>query len=87
MIHLTEQGSQAGRKLCFDAKVQYHDSGRVHAAYAPLNNPEFRAKCCPRCLMVWATEAYDDEDSNDMPLWVKLARGMVCADTTEDKTS
>jgi hypothetical protein len=68
MIHLTEMGMFAGRRLCLST-VYALDDGSVHAAYAPLDgNPEYRARCCPQCLKVWADEAYDVGD--DMPAWV-----------------
>lgn len=70
MIHLTETGFHAGRRLCMTDR---HDGDRnVHASYAPLANPEFRAQVCPECLRVWANEAYDDGD--DMPEWVSQMR-------------
>lgn len=68
MIHLTETGFHAGRRFCTSC-----DEGRnVHGAYAPLDNPEFRAQVCPDCLKVWATEAYEGGD--DMPDWVREMR-------------
>ena len=70
MIHLTETGYHAGRRLCLTDRND--DAQNVHAAYAPLNNREFRAKVCPDCLRVWVSEAYDDGD--DMPDWVEDAR-------------
>ena len=71
MIHLTETGFHAGRRLCLTAR---DDGARnVHAAYAPLHLAEFRSQCCPDCLRVWALEAYDDDDT-DMPDWVRAMR-------------
>ena len=68
MIHLTEMGLLAGRRLCLSPVYNENDEA-VHAAYAPLDrNPEYRARCCPKCLKVWADEAYDVGD--DMPAWV-----------------
>lgn len=71
MIHLSETGLNAGRRLCFS---QNGDS--VHAMYAPLHNPEFRETVCLDCLRVWANEAYDDADENDgsMPDYIKEIR-------------
>jgi hypothetical protein len=70
MMHLTETGYHAGRRLCLTSR----DDGEpnAHAAYAPLNRAEFRATACPGCLRVWATEAYDDDD--EMPEWVQAER-------------
>ena len=70
MIHLTETGYHAGRRLCLSDRA---DGARnVHAAYAPLDNPDFRAQCCPECLKTWALEAYDEGD--EMPQWVRDMR-------------
>lgn len=70
MIHLTEQGYNAGLRLCLSDR---NDGERnVHAAYAPLGNTEFRKECCPACLKVWADEAYDDDD--EMPDYIKQLR-------------
>ena len=66
MIHLTETGINAGRRLCLSDRRDNHRN--VHAAYAPLNNPSFREQCCEHCLKVWAQEAYEDGD--EMPEWV-----------------
>lgn len=72
MIHLTETGFHAGRRFCMSNRSDGAQS--VHGMYAPLDNPEFRAKCCPDCLKVWALEAYDDGD--DMPQWVSDIRAL-----------
>ena len=74
MIHLTETGFHAGRRLCLSS-----DEGRsVHAAYAPLNNEDFRNKCCQDCLKTYALEAYEEGD--EMPDWVLSIRsGTQCA--------
>lgn len=70
MIHLTETGINAGRRLCLSDR---NDGQRnVHAMYAPLNDPAFRKQCCPHCLNIWANEAYDDGD--EMPEWVTEER-------------
>ena len=70
MVHLTEQGYNAGRRLCLSDR---NDGERnVHAAYAPLDNPEFRKECCPACLKVWADEAYDEDD--EMPDYIQHLR-------------
>lgn len=70
MIHLTETGYNAGRRLCCTA----HDDGarNVHAMHAPLDNDQFRAQCCLNCLLVWAMEAYDASD--DMPAYIRKLR-------------
>lgn len=65
--HLSETGLHAGRRFCLSK-----DGESVHGMYAPLDNPEFRATCCPACLKVWAIEAYDDGD--DTPDWVSEIR-------------
>lgn len=67
MKHLSETGLHAGRRLCL-AK----DGESIHAMYAPLQNPDFRATVCPACLGIWAYEAYDDGD--DMPEYIVKAR-------------
>jgi hypothetical protein len=75
MIHLTETGYHAGRRLCLTDR---NDGARnVHAAYAPLDNPEFRANLCPHCLKVWALEAYEDGDV--MPDYIESIRNEVAA--------
>lgn len=71
MLHLTETGYYAGRRLC--AARDYKDGDRnVHAAYAPLHLESFRADCCPHCLRIWAFEAYDEDD--DMPDYIRAIR-------------
>jgi len=70
-IHLTETGFNAGRRLCLTDRSD--GLTNVHAAYAPINKPEYRVNCCSACLKVWAAEAYDDRD-DDMPTWVKQLR-------------
>jgi hypothetical protein len=60
IVHLSETGLHAGRRLCLAPK---DDSSRsVHAMYAPLHNPAFRETVCPKCLTVWATAAYEAGD-------------------------
>ena len=71
IIHLTETGFNAGRRLCLTDRSD--GSTNVHAAYASINKPEYRVNCCSACLKVWAAEAYDDHD-DDMPTWVKQLR-------------
>jgi len=78
MIHLTETGFYAGRRLCPTDCTDGDTT--VHAVYAPLNRDEFRAKCCAHCLIVWAREAYEDGD--DMPEWVRIARTFEHQDAT-----
>jgi hypothetical protein len=67
MIHLSETGFHAGRRLCLATGGE-----SVHAAYAPLANPVFRLKCCQACLKVWAEEAYDEGD--EMPAYIVTLR-------------
>ena len=71
MIHLTEQGIHAGRRLCLTNR----DDGQrnVHAAAAPLHLSDFRKDTCQNCLKIWATEAYDDGDA-DMPDYIRAIR-------------
>ena len=66
MMHLSFTGVDAGVRLCGEPRTP--DTQSVHAVYAPLHKPEFRQTCCPKCLGVWAVEAYEDED--EMPTWV-----------------
>ena len=66
MIHLSETGFHAGRLFCLGTKTDSDTS--AHGMYAPLHLADFRAKCCPACLKVWAVEAYDEGD--EMPEWV-----------------
>ena len=70
MIHITETGFHAGRRLCLTPR----DDGaqNVHASYASLRNPAYRANCCGACLKTWAVEAYDDGD--DMPDYITALR-------------
>lgn len=62
LVHLSETGLHAGRRLCLAPKDQ---SRSVHAVYAPLHNPTFLASVCERCLHAYALEAY--EDGEDIP--------------------
>jgi len=61
VVHLSETGLHAGRRFCRAAR----DDGTrsVHAMYAPLQKPEFRATVCEACLTIWALEAYDDGET------------------------
>ena len=70
MIHLTETGFHAGRRLCLTASSD--GQRNVHAAYAPLHLADFRRDCCQECLITWATEAYDEGD--DMPDYIQEIR-------------
>lgn len=77
MIHLTETGYHAGRRLCLTDR---NDGARnVHAAYEPLENPsaEFIANLCPCCLKVWALEAY--RDGEEMPDYIESIRNEEAA--------
>jgi hypothetical protein len=70
MIHLTETGLHAGRRLCL---TERSDGQRnVHAAHAPLHLSDFRRDCCQQCLEIWANEAYDDGD--EMPDYIQKIR-------------
>ena len=73
MIHLTETGFHAGRRLCLTDRADGDEN--AHAVYAPLRFAEFRARVCPECLRVWANEAYEDGD--EMPEWVTELREAV----------
>jgi hypothetical protein len=64
MIHLSETGYNAGRRLCGSTSGE-----SVHAMYAPLNNPEWRATVCASCMKTWADEAYEGGD--EMPLYIQ----------------
>lgn len=70
IVHLSETGVHAGRRLCLAPKDQ--SSRSVHAIYAPLHNPAFRETVCQKCLTVWAMEAY--ELGEDMPDYIAEAR-------------
>jgi len=61
LVHLSETGLHAGRRLCLAPKGQ-SNSRSVHAMYAPLHNPTFLASVCEKCLHVWTLEAYEDGD-------------------------
>jgi len=66
-VHLSETGFNAGRRLCISI------SGRsVHAMYAALDNPVFRASCCTKCLGIWANSAYEIGD--EMPDYIRALR-------------
>jgi len=69
-IHLSFTGPQAGTRLCGVCREDAPES--VHAVYAPLHLPEYRAKCCDTCLTVYADCAYDPGD--EMPDWIKSRR-------------
>lgn len=51
MIHLTETGTNEGRRLC----LTHRDDGQqnVPAAHAPLHLRDFRMRTCQECLMIW----------------------------------
>ncbi len=70
MIHLTLTGIHAGRRLCLASREDGEQN--AHAAYAPLDLADFRAKCCHHCLNTWAVEAY--EQGEEMPQWVQDMR-------------
>lgn len=73
LVHLSETGLHAGRRLCLAPRDQ---SGRsVHAVFAPLQNETFRDQVCPKCLEVWAVEAYEDGDT--MPEYIAAIRTRV----------
>lgn len=67
VIHLSETGYYAGRRLCLA-----QDGQSVHAVYAPLHKEEFRQKVCPECLKSYAIYGYDEGD--EMPDWVQKIR-------------
>lgn len=75
IIHLTSTGLFAGRRLCDSER----DDGQrnVHYMHAPVENADFRAKCCPECLKFVANEAY--EDGEEMPDWVVALRANAVA--------
>lgn len=70
LVHLSETGLYAGRRLCL--APQEPSSRSVHAMYAPLSNPSFLATVCEKCLQVWALEAY--EDGEKIPGYLVEAR-------------
>lgn len=70
LVHLSETGPNAGRRLCLAPRDQ--SSRSVHAMYAPLHNPTFLASVCVTCLHIWALEAY--EDGEDVPDYLVEAR-------------
>jgi len=72
MVHLTEMGFNAGRRLCLTSRNDGDQN--VHASYAPIKNPKFRATCCAACLKTWADEAYDDCD--EMPDYIVALRAV-----------
>ncbi len=86
MIHLTLTGYHAGVPYCNTDRAQAREAGdtMVHGIYAPLHKPEYRARCCPACLQVWADEAYDDTD--EMPDWVRELRDNGPDDIATDDT-
>ena len=67
IVHLSETGYNAGRRLCLAQDGKSH-----HAVYAPLANPEYRASVCPKCLKIYADYAYEEGD--DMPPYIKEIR-------------
>ena len=69
--HLTLTGYYAGVPICL-SKVKTPDD--VHAAYAPLDKPEFRETVCQHCLREYAL-SFDEEEQ--MPQWVlELRQGV-----------
>jgi hypothetical protein len=72
MLHLTFTGVHAGHPICDQAR-QPGDEG-VHMVYAPLDNPEFRAKVCPECIKAYVG-SFDAEELAGLPEdnWVKQA--------------
>lgn len=69
-VHLTYTGFDAGKLLCDGPRLP--EGEYAHATYAPLHLEEYRAKCCPQCLKVFADYAYNDGD--EMPAWVAELR-------------
>lgn len=67
VIHLSETGYYAGRRLCLA-----QDGQSVHAVYAPLHKEEYRQRVCPECLKSYAIYGYDEGD--EMPEWVHKIR-------------
>lgn len=80
IVHLSETGVYAGRRLCLAPADQSNRS--VHAIYAPLYNLTFRETVCQKCLTVWAVEAY--EPGEDMPDYIAEVRAAakLAADNT-----
>lgn len=70
IVHLTETGPNAGRRLCLTDR--FDGAPNVHAAYAPLHKQAFRDNVCPACLQVWADDAYQDGDA--MPVYIAELR-------------
>lgn len=70
VVHLSETGVNAGRRLCGASRDDGNRS--VHAMFAPLRAPEFRQNVCEACLATWAAEAYDEADP--MPEYIAEAR-------------
>lgn len=77
LVHLSETGLHAGRRLCLAPKTQSDRS--VHAIYAPLQNPTFLASVCEQCLHVWVLEAYEDDDVPDHLVEARAAAKLVAA--------
>ena len=73
--HLTFTGVSAGYPIC-GAGWNARTGNDVHAQYAPLDNPEFRAGVCGDCLFACA-ESYIDVDGagghvdENAPEWVR----------------
>lgn len=59
VTHLTFTGVDAGRPICDRPRAE--DDKGVHMVYAPLDNPEFRAKVCPHCLEAYVGSFDEDE--------------------------
>jgi len=76
VVHLSETGLNAGRRLCGAARDDGNRS--VHAMFAPLHATEFRENVCQACLAAWANEAYDEGDP--MPEYIAEARKGHLAD-------
>lgn len=75
MVHMTESGVNAGRRLC---GVSRDDGQRnVHAVLTPLHNPAVREQICPSCIKAWAMEAYEEGDF--MPDYIVAIRKEAAA--------
>lgn len=66
--HLTVTGYDAGAPICGSTLKTPIDA---HAAWSPIDKPEFRATCCDACLKAYADSYVEDGVVEDnAPQWV-----------------
>lgn len=77
-VHLTMTGVFAGVSIC---GVKAEGDTGVHYAYAPIDNPQFRATVCPHCLREHVG-SFTEEELKSAPEWV---REMAAGDSAKQQ--